>query len=106
MQAPEDDQDRLVFVPARPLSEPGQQGFELEFRRFTDGERFGLAFSHPAALVEALGAYQPWICLPMRNVVAMLQLVGVRRLEIDPQLDDTVWRWDAGALQDVLGEAS
>ena len=103
---PENDQDRLVFVPARPLNEPGQRGFELETRRFTDGERFGLAFSHPATLVEALGDYQPWICLPMRNVVAMLQLVGVRRLEIDPQLDDTVWRWNAGALQDVLGEAS
>lgn len=102
MDLPTDEQ--LVYVPARPMIGGAERGVGIETRQFVEGTPFAIAFTSDDALVAALGENQPWMCLPMAAFAAMLDDVGIHRVQIDPELDDTVWRWSSGELEELERE--
>ena len=67
------------------------------------GERVGLAFTSPRALVRALGDYQPWAAVPLLSYVAWLRMQGVYRLQLDPVYADDARRWSADDLAFAVG---
>lgn len=86
----------LVYVPARPMGDtPG-----VELRSLVgSGERVGLAFTSTTTLVNTLGAYQPWIKLPMLTYAAWLRDQGISRVHVDPMYEDDVREWSAAELR-------
>lgn len=89
------DPAQLVFVPARPY-----QGWEVmfEMRRQADGSILLPAFSSLPLLVETLGEYQPWVCVPLVKADGAVRRHGVARLVIDPPMDGSAWRWGEAEL--------
>jgi hypothetical protein len=95
---------RIAYVPAHPATAGQRHGpgdVEFEIRRLADGEAALPAFSSVAKLVAALGHAQPWVALPLENIRALMGAVGVRRIVIDPEVDDRAWRWRADDLTDL-----
>jgi hypothetical protein len=94
-----------VYVPARPVRgvDGDEPGIELRTIAAT-GERVGLAFSSPEALVRTLGGHQPWAGLPLLSYVAWLRMQGVYRLQLDPVYADDARQWSAEDLAFAIGD--
>jgi hypothetical protein len=86
----------VVFVPARPVRDLDEREPAIELRRLADtDERVGIAFSSVGALVRTLGAFQPWVSLPMFAYVTWLRTQGVYRVQVDPVYAVDVRQWSA-----------
>ena len=92
----------LVVVPAHPRA-GDMCRVEFEVRRRTGGQAALPVFSTVAALVRALGRYQPWVCVPLR---AAREAAGRAGLEVvlDPGVSPGSPRWTAPALEASGGE--
>jgi hypothetical protein len=89
----------LVYAPARPPKTGGRKDaldalFEL--RRGENGQPVLPVYSSVDGLVQALGHYQPWVCVPLAQVVTAL--AGQARVAVDPPADPGAWRWSKVAL--------
>jgi len=91
-------QPGLVFAPARPRAEGGRQDVVYEMRRQPDGTLVLPVFSSLVGLVEGLGQYQPWACVPLDQVTAALGGGRVAQVLVDPQIDPQAWRWAEASL--------
>jgi hypothetical protein len=87
----------LVFAPARPGPEATRE-IVFEMRRQPDGQLVLPVFSSLPRLVETLGEYQPWVCVPVGNVRDAVRRHHVAQLALDPALDGAAWRWGEAAL--------
>lgn len=91
-------QPGLVFTPARPRAESGRRDVVYEMRRQPDGALVLPVFSSLAGLVEGLGRYQPWACVPLDQVTAAVGGGRVAQVLVDPQIDPQAWRWAEASL--------
>lgn len=85
--------DVVVFVPARPHAHGWTKDVAFETRPLPDGRRLGIAFTSMDALATALGGYQPWVALPVKDLREVLGTRGVRLIIFDPPVPDEGWRW-------------
>lgn len=94
----------VLFVPARPVHEPGVAPYGVEVRRLTDGGYGCTAFSTVERLTEALGDYQPWVGVPAHELVSYLDRLGVERLYVDTALPDDAWRWQPDQIEELASD--
>lgn len=94
----------LVFAPARPGTAVGRRDVVFEMRQQPDGELVLPVYSSMAGLVEALGRYQPWACVPLARVRAVLSCGRVAQVLVDAPVDPRAWRWTEASLGNVIGE--
>lgn len=92
----------LLFVPARPVHEPGSASYGVEVRRLDSGEYACTAFSTVRRLVDTLGMYQPWVGVAADQLVRYLDRLGVRELYVDSGLPDEAWRWQPEQLRALV----
>ncbi len=83
----------LVVAPARPGPTAGGADIVFEMREQPDGGFVLPVFSSVRRLVEQLGRYQPWACVPLRDVLAKTQRAAAVRVVLDPAIDPGAWRW-------------
>lgn len=97
--------DVVVFVPAHPAAHASahRQAKDVAFetRPLPDGRRLGIAFTSVETLATTLGAYQPWVALPVENLREFLGTQGVRLVMFDPPVPDEGWRWTPARLDAV-----
>jgi hypothetical protein len=85
-------QPEFVIAPARPRAAGGSRDVVFEMRRQPDGRIALPVFSSVAELLDALGDYQPWVCLPLRSVLAVAGPSAAVEVVIDPAVDAAAWR--------------
>ena len=56
------------------------------FGRLPTGERVGIAFTTDIGLIKVMGQDQTWIRLSDGAMKAMLAPLGIRRIQVDPEL--------------------
>jgi hypothetical protein len=88
----------LVFAPARPRVDGGRKDVLFEMRKQPDGQLVLPVYSSVAGLVQALGHYQPWACVPLAQVRAALGGEDVTQVLVDPPVEPDAWRWSEGSL--------
>jgi hypothetical protein len=94
----------IVVAPARRDVRPGRSGDVIfEVRELPGGRRVMPVFSTAARLVAALGPYQPWVALPLRNIREIMGGTGVYSVVLDPQAPPDAWRWQASDLRTLEG---
>jgi hypothetical protein len=71
-----------MVVPVRTVS--GM--VSLRCGRLPTGERVGIAFTTETGLIKIMGRDQPWIRLSDGAVKTMLAPLGIRRIQVDPEL--------------------
>jgi hypothetical protein len=81
-----------VFVPTH----PGDDRIAFEVRTLVDGTDVLPVFSTAAGLIHELGAYQPWVLVPVSAAAEVAAQAGARLVR-DPVLGDA-WRWDPARL--------
>jgi hypothetical protein len=91
-------QPGLVFAPARPRVGGARRDVVYEMRRQPDGALVLPVFSSLAGLVERLGQYQPWACVPLDQVTAAVGGGRVAQVLVDPEIDPQAWRWAEASL--------
>lgn len=96
------DNPRLVVVPARPQEAGGRAEVVLEMRQQPGGGYVLPVFSSVALLIERLGRFQPWVCLPLASVLPADPSVQV---VIDPSIDEAAPRWQQPALEELARAA-
>jgi hypothetical protein len=89
----------FVFAPARPQLLGGRKDVVFEVRQLADGSPVLPVFTSVQRLVAALGEAQPWACLPLREVRALMGLSQVPQVLIDPGVDPGAWRWQQADLE-------
>jgi type III secretion system (T3SS) SseB-like protein len=89
---------QLVFAPARPRAGGGHRDVVFEMREQPDGRRVLPVFSSVTRLVEALGHYQPWACVPLWRIRATFTNSQMAQVLLDPPVDPLAWRWAEGSL--------
>lgn len=92
------DYAELVFAPARPWPAGGSRDVAFEMRQLPDGSLVLPVFTSLPLLVEALGHYQPWVCVPLRNARDAVGRRDVARVVTDPPMADSAWRWGEASL--------
>ena len=90
-----------VFVPAHPVLQDGEQLAQYELREVSEGSPALPAFTSIEHLTAQLGRFQPWLKVPLRQ---LLNVDGVDRVAIDPTIDPHAWRWTAEELQKFSDE--
>src|SRR5215469_759645 len=93
MTVPAEARPRLVYVPARPRDTDGGRNVGFEMRRQPDGTSVLPAYSSLTGLVEALGRYQPWVCVHLTQLLEALDGGRLGRVLLDPQVEPGAWRW-------------
>lgn len=96
----------LVYAPARPIVREGRRELLYEVRDCPDGTRVLPVFTSLDRLVEELGPAQPWAQSPLRAVRALMGAAGVTRVELDPALAGSAWRWTLEDLEQYVGETA
>jgi hypothetical protein len=97
------DVDRALFVPARPQFGERQGDIAIELFRLATGQPVLLAFRSAEALVERLGLYQPWLCLPGETVVSMSG--GILLVDPSPDVVQPMWTEERlNALKDAIND--
>jgi hypothetical protein len=71
-------------------------GFEM--RQQPDGTSVLPAYSSVTGLVEALGRYQPWVCVQLTQLLKALDGGRVARVLLDPPVEPGAWRWTQADL--------
>ncbi len=99
VEAPE-----LVFAPAYPNTEGGQQKVMFDLRRSATGEIAAIAFSTPRALVDALGRCQPWMAVSTAKFRQFMRAAGVETVLLDPHIDPSAPRITLARLEQFVGE--
>jgi hypothetical protein len=90
----------IVIVPARPDVRQGRGGDVIfEVRELPSGRRVMPVFTTVRQLAAALGQYQPWVALPLRNIQEIMGSAGVYSVVIDPLAHPGARRWQAADLQ-------
>jgi hypothetical protein len=89
---------RLVYVPARPGDAEGGRNVGFETRRQPDGTSVLPAYSSVTGLVEALGRYQPWVCVRLTQLLEALDGGRVARVLLDPPVEPGARRWTQADL--------
>ena len=72
----------LMVVPVR----TGSGMVSLRCGRLPTGERVGIAFTTETALIKVMGRDQAWIVLGHGAMKTMLAPLGIRRIQVDPEL--------------------
>lgn len=95
---------RLVYVPARPgdTEVGGRVGFEM--RQQPDGTLVVPSYSSVTGLVEALGRYQPWVCVQLTQLLEALDGGRVARVLLDPPVEPGARRWTQADLARSAGQ--
>lgn len=88
----------LVFAPAYPRPGREQPQICFEVRLAPDGSRGVPVFTTRDRLVATLGAFQPWVQVPLRSVRAIAGLAGIDRVFLDPEVDAATPRWTSDDL--------
>lgn len=88
----------LVIVPARPVAGEACT-VQFEVRAQADGRIVLPVFSSVAALVRALGRYQPWVCVPLRTARESAARAGLAQMILDPEVTASSPRWTASRLE-------
>lgn len=94
---PPGDRADLVIAPAHPI---GRGMFELEARSTADGGSMLPIFSTVALLVEQLGAFQPWVALPITQVQRLATGAGVSSVLLDPELEPGLREWSEDDIRE------
>ena len=90
----------IVIAPARRDVRPGRNDDVIfEVRELPGGGRVMPVFTTARRLAAALGPYQPWVALPLRNIQEIMGSAGVHSVVLDPQVQPGAWRWQAVDLQ-------
>jgi hypothetical protein len=95
--------DPALFVPARPQFDDSQGDIAVELFQLATGQPVVMAFSSAEILVDRLGPYQPWLCLPGETIVSMSG--GI--LLVDPSRDVVQPMWTEerlNALKDAVND--
>jgi len=96
----------VVVAPARRDVRPGRNGdVVFEVRELPGGGRVMPVFTTVSRLAAALGPYQPWVALPLRNLQEIMGGAGVYSVVLDPPAEPGGWRWQATDLR-ALEEAT
>jgi hypothetical protein len=95
---------RLVYVPARPGDTEGGRNVGFETRQQPDGALVVPAYSSVTGLVEALGRYQPWVCVLLTQLLEALDGGRVARVLLDPPVERGAWRWTQADLARSPGQ--
>jgi SseB protein N-terminal domain len=95
----------LVIAPARPRPTAGGADILFEMRQQPDGRFVLPVFSSVRRLVEQLGRYQPWACLPLDEVLAKTSRSPAVRVVLDPVIDPGAWRWQQSGLEELAERA-
>jgi hypothetical protein len=93
-----------VYVPARPRDCESGRNVGFETRRQPDGTLVLPAYSSVTGLVEALGRYQPWVCIELAQVLEALDGGRVARVLLDPPAEPQAWRWTQADLARSAGQ--
>jgi hypothetical protein len=72
----------LLVVPVR----TGSGMVSLRCGRLPTGERVGIAFTTETGLIKVMGRDQAWIRLSDGAMKTMLGPLGIRRIQVDPEL--------------------
>jgi SseB protein N-terminal domain len=88
----------LVIVPARPGAGDAYP-VQFEVRVHADGRAVLPVFSTVAALVRALGRYQPWVCVPLHTARESAARAGLAQMVLDPEVTSSSLRWTAFSLE-------
>jgi hypothetical protein len=72
----------LMVVPVR----KGSGTVCLRCGRLSTGERVGIAFTTETGLIKVMGRDQAWMRLSDRAMKTMLAPLGIRRIQVDPEL--------------------
>jgi hypothetical protein len=98
---PPDGAKAIVYVPAHAEVSEGAKKPAFEVRRRADGTQELPVFSSLERLVQALGRYQPWVALPLRELQRAAAAAGVDRLALDPAHPAGTWRWSRDDLDEL-----
>jgi hypothetical protein len=93
-----------VYVPARPRDTESGRNVGFEMRRQPDGTQVLPVYSSVTGLVEALGRYQPWVCIQLTQVLEALDGGRVARVLLDPPVEPQAWRWTRADLARSAGQ--
>ena len=104
MSVPTEPRPGHVYVPARPRNGKGDRNVSFETRQQPDGTSVLPAYSSVTGLVEALGRYQPWVCVQLTQLVEALDGGRVARLLLDPPVERGAWRWTRADLARSAGQ--
>ena len=88
----------LVIVPAHPGAEDACP-VQFEVRDQADGRTVLPVFSSVAALVRALGRYQPWVCVRLRMARECAARAGLAQVILDPEVTTSSQRWTRSSLE-------
>jgi hypothetical protein len=94
----------LVYVPARPRDTGGGRNVGFEMRKQPDGALLLPAYSSVAGLVEALGRYQPWVCVRLTQLLEALDTGRIAQVLLDPRVEPGAWRWTQADLARSAGQ--
>jgi hypothetical protein len=83
----------FVYAPAHPQVRGDRKDVVFEVRQLADGRPVLPVFTSVQRLVAVLGEAQPWVCLPLREVRALMGLSTVEQVLIDPDVERGAWRW-------------
>ena len=93
----------LVIVPAHPEA-GAPYAVQFEVRVLASGGAVLPVFSSVAALVRALGHYQPWVCVPLRDAQEAAARAGLTQMVLDPVVSAFSPEWTASGLQASGGD--
>jgi SseB protein N-terminal domain len=100
----EPPRSELVYVPARPRTTESGRNVNFEIRQQPDGTSVLPAYSSVSGLVEALGQYQPWVCVQLTQLLEAMDGGRVARVLVDPPVDPGAWRWTQDDLTRSAGQ--
>lgn len=104
MTVPTKPPPRLVYVPARPGDTAEGRNVSFETRQQPDGTSLLPAYSSVTGLVEALGDYQPWVCVRLTQLLEALDGGRVAQVLLDPPVKPGAWRWKRADLARSAGQ--
>lgn len=104
MTAPAKPPQGLVYVPACPSQAEGGGNVAFETRKQPDGTLLLPAYSSLTGLVEALGRYQPWVCVQLTQLAEALDGESETRLLVDPPVEPGGRRWTQADLVRSAGQ--
>jgi len=94
---------RLVYIPARPGDTESGRNVGFETRQQPDGTLAVPAYSSVTGLVQALGRYQPWVCVELTQLLEALGGGRAARVLLDPPVEPGAPRWTQADLARSAG---
>lgn len=92
--------DMSVYVPAHPGTDGGETTVRFELRHTSENKLAVPAFTNTEQLVAQLGTAQPWLSLTMEKLQALINVMGIDIISIDPEVSPETGKWTEEDLRE------